>query len=98
MKKSACWLGLAAVVAAMLWGAHAAHADELYKSLLSEGYEIKSVVILTPDFTTRYGNKIDSQDAVVVTMQKGPSSAACYWYARDWLNQALADKKCNVFK
>jgi len=98
MKILASWLGLAAIVAAMLSVTHAARADELYKSLLSEGYEIKSVVILPPDFTTRYGNKIDAQDAVVVSMQKGPSTAACYWYARDWLNQALADKKCNVFK
>jgi len=72
--------------------------DQPYKALLADGYEIKSVVFLDPAFTTRYGNKIDNQDAVVVTLQKGPSSAVCYWYATAWINQALADKSCAVFK
>jgi len=88
-------IGVLAV--SLLSASHAAHADELYKALLADGYEVKNVVVLNPDFTSRYGNKNDFQDTVIVSMQKGPSSAACYWYASDWITQNLGEKKCAVF-
>ena len=72
--------------------------DQPYKALLADGFEIKSVVFLDPAFTTRYGNKIDNEDTVVVTLQKGPSSAVCYWYASAWITQGLNGKTCSVFK
>jgi hypothetical protein len=81
----------------LLLVSHVALADELYKTLLADGYEVKNVVVLNPDFTSRYGNKNDFQDTVIVSMQKGSSSAACYWYATDWITQNLGEKKCAVF-
>ena len=72
--------------------------QSLYTELVAAGYEIKSVSFLDPDFTSRYGAKFDPQDTVVITLQKGASSAACFWYASAWINQDLATRKCSVFK
>lgn len=98
MARRAWGIGLGLCVAAMVSSGHAAAADELYKTLIGEGYEIKSVVILDPQFTTHFGNKIDNDYTALISLQKGGSSAACYIYVTDWINQNLATKKCAVLK
>lgn len=99
MKFTGRLFGLASLVLLLsCFGRTALADDQPYKALLADGYEIRSVVFLDPAFTTRYGNKIDNTDTVVVTLQKGPSSAVCYWYAAAWITQALNDKTCAVFK
>jgi hypothetical protein len=98
MKRLAMGLGLALVAAGMFSGARAALAAEPYKSLLGEGYELKSVVVLNSHFTTVYGGKVDESYTAIVSLQKGASTAACYIYVKDWINQSLGSTNCNVFK
>ncbi|MGH6989224.1 MAG: hypothetical protein ACREFD_12975 [Stellaceae bacterium] len=98
MKRLAVAFGVALAAGAMLSSVRAAQADALYKSLLVGGYEIKSVVVLNSDFTSHFGNKLDNNYTVLVTLQKGSSSAACYFYIKDWINQTLSKRTCAVFK
>ena len=72
--------------------------QSLYTDLAAAVYEIKSVVFLDPQFTSRYEAKYDPTDTVVITLQKGPSTAVCFWYATVWVTQDLAARKCDVFK
>lgn len=85
---------LLASLAAPAW----ADNQSLYTDLAAAGYEVKSVVFLDPGFTSRYGAKYDPTDTVLITLQNGHSTAACFWYASVWINQDLAQRKCAVFK
>jgi hypothetical protein len=72
--------------------------QSLYTDLAAAGYEVRSVVFLDPQFTSRYAAKYDPTDTVVITLQNGHSTAACFWYASVWITQDLAARKCSVFK
>ena len=93
-------LPAAAAFALLSASAAPAWADNqsLYTDLTAAGYEVRSVVFLDAEFTTRYEAKYDPTDTVVITLQNGHSTAACFWYASVWITQDLAGRKCAVFK
>jgi hypothetical protein len=52
-------------------------AQPTLKSLLAEGYEIKTTMFIPNEVVQRSGATV-GVDAVIITLQKGPSMAICY--------------------
>ena len=71
------------------------HAQEQqsFKTIISKGYDIKSV-------TFARGESTDNREIFVVTMQKEKSVAVCYFAAANWINLSSAtledSKRCDV--
>ncbi len=67
--------------------------EQSFRSLVSRGFEIKSV-------TFAHGESTDNRDTFLVTLQKDKSVAVCYFAAANWinLNNASLDdaKRCDV--
>ena len=87
----------ASVFAALLFvqaqSALAQEQSQSFKSLLSRGYDIKSV-------TFARGESTENREVYIVTLQKERSVAVCYFAAVNWINLATTtledSKRCEV--
>lgn len=70
-------------------------APPTYQSLLNQGYEIKSVLYLTDAETTRLAQKVTA-DSVLVTIEKGPSTATCWTTFASWQANNISAIPCNL--
>ncbi|HZP19010.1 MAG TPA: hypothetical protein VFB16_02275 [Bauldia sp.] len=72
-----------------------------FKELIGSGYEIKDVSFVPTDALKPMGYPPDTGAAVLVTLQKGASSAVCGFNASNWSNQAAASlegtSQCDVY-
>jgi hypothetical protein len=92
MRKSFAFaLGLLGLLRASDCGAQ--EQQQSFKSLVSRGFEIKSV-------TFARGESTDNRESFLVTLQKDKSVAVCYFAAVNWItlnNAALEDaRRCDV--
>jgi hypothetical protein len=72
-----------------------------FRELIAGGYEIKDVSFVPADALKPMGYAEDTGAAVLVTLQKGGSSAVCGFNATNWSNQAAGSldghNQCDVF-
>ena len=68
-----------------------------YKSLLDQGFEVKNVMLMSGDVSTRLGQAIVS-DSVMVTLQKGGATATCWILLTGWQQHAIGGVSCNLLK
>lgn len=71
-----------------------------FKQLIGEGFEIKAVTIVPSD-VLKAASIEDTTPRAVVSLQKGPLSAACVYNAANWWNQVPASMEgttqCTVY-
>ena len=68
-----------------------------YQSLLTQGFEVKNVSLISADTSTRLSGTIQQQETVMVTLQKGAVTATCWVVFGAWNQQTLAgNTPCNV--
>ena len=60
------------------------------RALLAAGYEIKSVVLVSQDVSSRVAQKPD-KDAALVTLQKGSSAATCFLALDAYVSPGMLD-------
>ena len=88
-----------AVLCAMVVGlAHAQNADPnkaTYQDLLTQGFEVKSVLLLPQDVSTRLSNA-SQPDTVIAVLQKGAATATCWITLSAWNLHSVAKFPCNV--
>ena len=95
-----CVAALAAVVAA---GAASvtvhAQDQQSFRSLISNGYEIKAVTVVPHEIAKRYADSTTT-DTVLVTMQRQRNVAVCYFSFGSWvtlLQASIEDgARCDV--
>lgn len=59
-------------------------------ALLSQGYEIKAVSVVSQEISSRLAEKPD-RDGVLVTLQKGSSAATCLYSLFDYVQPGMLD-------
>ena len=59
-------------------------------ALLSQGYEIKAVAVVSQEITSRLAGTTDT-DGVLVTLQKGSTAATCLYSLTDYAKPGLLD-------
>jgi hypothetical protein len=69
-----------------------------YQSLLTQGFEVKNVFLISVDASTRLSAAIQQQESVMVTLQKGAVTATCWVVFTAWNQQNLggSNSTCNV--
>ncbi|MFO1184675.1 MAG: hypothetical protein U1E56_07805 [Bauldia sp.] len=71
------------------------------RQLLVEGYEIKNV-LFAPIEALPALNASAANPQVIVTLQRGPSTAACQFSAVNWINQVATSlegtTQCEVYR
>jgi hypothetical protein len=68
-----------------------------YGYLLGQGYEIKTVSVFSASDSTRLSGAIQSADTILITLQKGGSSATCWVVFSAWNGQAMTgNTPCNL--
>jgi hypothetical protein len=60
------------------------------RALLGDGYEIKSILLVPADVSTRVARRID-EDGAVLTVQKGAEIATCFFNLRDYVAGTVLD-------
>lgn len=60
------------------------------RTLLSSGYEIKSVTIVPQDVSSRVAQKLDN-DAALVTLQKAGAAATCFLALNAYVSPGMLD-------
>lgn len=95
---------LSASLAVVIAGAGAASAQQpkpSLKQLLVDGYEIKNVLFIPMEALPALGANAGNPQ-VVVTLQRGPSTAACQYSATNWFNQVATsiegNTQCDVYR
>jgi len=72
-----------------------------FKELIAGGYEIKDVTFVPIDAMKGMGYDDDAAPSVLVTLQKGASSAVCGYSASNWSYQTVASlegtSQCDVY-
>jgi hypothetical protein len=68
-----------------------------YKSLMDKGFEIKNILYLSDTASTRLATAVQPE-TVMVTLQKGPVTAACWIDLADWQRQTVGNLTCNVMQ
>jgi hypothetical protein len=68
-----------------------------YRSLLSQGFELKTVTLIPTDMSTRLYQS-NYPDTVLVTLQKGPVTATCAFTLGAWnaQNQDVGSQLCKT--
>jgi len=69
-----------------------------YQTLLSQGFEVKNVLLIPADVGTRLTGNIQ-QETVMVTLQKGSVTATCWVLFAAWNQQNLGgstNTPCNI--
>ena len=79
-------------------GALAQQPAQTYKSLLTQGFEVKAVVFIPADATTRLGSGGALPDSVLITLQKGPTVATCWQVFVAFKSQSAGDGACDVLR
>jgi hypothetical protein len=69
-------------------------ASPTYKSLLEQGFEVKNILLLTADVSTRAAQTIE-QDSVLVTLQKGAITATCWVTLTGWSLHNVSAVPCS---
>jgi hypothetical protein len=72
-------------------------APPTYKALLDQGFEIKSVLLLSAETSTRMAQAIE-QDSVLVTMQKSAASATCWITLAAWNQHNVSSVPCTLLQ
>jgi hypothetical protein len=68
-----------------------------YSDLLNQGFEIKGTMYISQNSSTLALGTVQTQATVLVTLQKGPVTAACWVEFTAWNTQALANNlACNL--
>ena len=68
-----------------------------YSDLLNQGFEIKSTMYISENSSTQALGTVQTQATVLVTLQKGPVTAACWVEFTAWNTQAIANNlACNL--
>ncbi len=69
-----------------------------YAALLSQGYEVKNVLLISASDSTRLTGAVQQQDTVLVTLQKGGATATCWVVFTAWNQQSLSGTStpCNL--
>ena len=60
------------------------------RTLMSSGYDIKSVSFVPQDASSRVSKTLD-QDAALVTLQKGAAAATCFITLEDYIKPGMTD-------
>jgi hypothetical protein len=63
-----------------------------FSDLLSKGYEVKHVAIVSLEIAKGYSDK-STMPAAIVTLQRGNSAGVCYFGIRDWIDGKSLDAK-----
>ncbi len=100
MRRKAIQLLLFAVVAIILAIGPGVRAEQLvsFKHLIGTGYEIKNILLIPIDMAERWMGVANA--IVLVTLQKGSSTAACSYHVSNWHAQApqsLESQSCGVY-
>jgi hypothetical protein len=68
-----------------------------YQAVLTQGFEVKNVFLISADASTRLTGTIQ-QETVMVTLQKGAVTATCWVLFSAWNQQSLEGNSttCNV--
>jgi len=97
-------VGLIALCAIVLGGAAARAQDSSppsdplkagYQDLLNQGYEVKSVLLLSPEVSTRLSNA-PQPDTVIAVLQRGPATATCWITLPSWNAHNIGAFPCNL--
>jgi hypothetical protein len=68
-----------------------------YVDLLNQGFEVKGTMYISQNSSTLALGAVQTQATVMVTLQKGPVTAACWVEFTAWNTQALANNfACNL--
>jgi hypothetical protein len=68
------------------------------KDILSEGFLIRTTVLVPADAVTRQIGKVSS-DAILLTLQKETAIAVCYYTLKAYVKEGLTDiASCTVFR
>jgi len=69
-----------------------------YASLLSQGFEVKNVLLISASDSSRLSGSLQQQDSVLVTLQKGDTTATCWLVFSVWNQQSLGGQSaaCNI--
>jgi hypothetical protein len=69
-----------------------------YQAVLTQGFEVKNVFLISADASTRLTGSIQQQETVMVTLQKGAVTATCWVLFSAWNQQSLEGNSttCNV--
>jgi hypothetical protein len=96
---SACSIGSAALAQLQATSPPPAQqaAQPTYKSLLAQGYEIKSTILVNSDVASRLATNAQP-DTVMVILQKGAESANCWITLSGWNAQNIGGSTCNVLQ
>ncbi len=73
-------------------------ATNYYQSLLTQGYDVKDVFLVSASDSTRLSGAVQQQDTVLVTLQKGGATATCWVEFSTWHQQSLGGTSvtCNL--
>jgi len=66
-----------------------------YQQLLTQGFEVKTVLVLSEEVSTRVANAVQP-DTVMALLQKGPVTASCWVTLASWSAQNIGGVSCNV--
>ena len=66
-----------------------------YKTLMEQGYELKTAIYLSDSASTRLANAVQPE-TVIVTLQKGPLTASCWIALSDWQAQDIGAFPCTL--
>lgn len=68
-----------------------------YGSLMSQGFEVKNVMLMTDAISTRLAS-ITQPETVLVTLEKGPVTATCWITLSGWQTQNISNLPCSLLK
>ena len=72
-------------------------ASPTYKSLVDKGFEIKDVGYLSDVVSTRLSGSAQP-DTVLITLQKGPTTATCWFNLAGWQQHNVSALTCNLLQ
>ena len=101
MNKIRMMAGSAALICLAASPVSAQQTKPSLKQLLVDGYEIKNVLFVPMEALQALGTD-PANPQVVVTLQRGPSTAACQYSATNWFNQIATSiegsTQCDVYR
>jgi hypothetical protein len=88
-------VGIAALAAVVAAGAAQAQEQQSFRSLISNGYEIKAVTVVPHEIAKRYADSTTT-DTVLVTLQRQRNVAVCYFGFGSWVTLLTASIEDNT--
>jgi hypothetical protein len=70
---------------------------QTYTSLMNQGFEIKNILMLPNDTSSRMQGTVSSE-TVLVTLQKGPVTATCWITLSAWQSHNIGGDTCNLLQ